>query len=148
MRSLSLNGFILNALVVGTLFISLLFANTESVDSFSQFNLSNSQEVVVEHLRLKVTKEYRLKWLSAEKKSWEPWLSKKKGFLGRNLFWDPENEEATLLISWSSIENWKSISEEEIASVQEEFEKIARDVTGQDLGNPFPLVFEGELLPQ
>ena len=31
---------------------------------------------------------------------------------------------------------------------QERFETLAREATGQRQGNPFPLVFEGELLPQ
>ena len=36
----------------------------------------------------------------------------------------------------------------EVETVQERFETLAREATGQRQGNPFPLVFEGELLPQ
>ena len=36
----------------------------------------------------------------------------------------------------------------EVETVQERFETLAREQTGQRQGNPFPLVFEGELLPQ
>ena len=103
---------------------------------------------VVEHLRLQVPQESREHWMVAERGSWEPWLKQQPGFLGRELFWDPATEEGTLLIRWSSREEWKSISMEEVETVQERFETLAREQTGQRQGNPFPLVFEGELLPQ
>ena len=103
---------------------------------------------VVEHLRLTVPRESREQWMAAERGSWEPWLKQQPGFLGRDLFWDPATEEGTLLIRWSSREVWKSISRAEVETVQECFETLAREQTGQHQGNPFPLVFEGELLPQ
>ena len=103
---------------------------------------------VVEHLRLQVPRESREQWMEAERGSWEPWLRQKPGFLGRDLFWDPATEEGTLLIRWSSRKAWKSISMAEVETVQERFETLAREQTGQRQGNPFPLVFEGELLPQ
>ena len=103
---------------------------------------------VVEHLRLQVPQESREHWMVAERGSWEPWLKQQPGFLGRELFWDPATEEGTLLIRWSSREAWKSISMAEVETVQERFETLAREQTGQRQGNPFPLVFEGELLPQ
>lgn len=103
---------------------------------------------VVEHLRLRVPQHSREDWMVAERGSWEPWLDKQPGFLGRELFWDPATEEGTLLIRWSSREAWKSISMADVEQVQERFETLAREQTGQVQGNPFPLVFEGELLPQ
>jgi len=103
---------------------------------------------VVEHLRLQVPVESREHWMAAERGSWEPWLKQQPGFLGRDLYWDPATEEGTLLIRWSSREAWKSISMAEVETVQQRFETLAREQTGQSQGNPFPLVFEGELLPQ
>ena len=130
------------------LVIGLFFCKTQSAYSAPEITLNNNQQVVIEHLRIKVPSVYRKEWLSAEERSWEPWLAKKNGFLGRQLLWDPQKEEATLLISWSSREKWKNIPEREIEQVQERFEKIAREKIGKVKGNPFPLVFEGELLPQ
>ena len=106
------------------------------------------QTPVVEHLRIKVPSEARSVWREAEERSWEPWLAQQDGFLGRDLLWDPETEEGTLLIRWASREQWKAIPLAEVARVQERFEALAREGTGQLEGNPFPLVFEGELLPQ
>jgi len=103
---------------------------------------------VVEHLRVKVPAEGRDAWLQAEQGSWDPWLRQQPGFLGRDLLWDPEREEGTLLIRWASREQWKAIAEEEVEAVQLRFEELARQATGQRQGNPFPLMFEGELQPQ
>ena len=102
---------------------------------------------VVEHLRVKVPAAGRQAWLQAERGSWEPWLQRQPGFLGRELLWDEAREEGTLLIRWASRDQWKRIPEAEIEAVQERFEQLAREATGQNQGNPFPLLFEGELQP-
>ena len=101
---------------------------------------------VVEHLRVKVPAEARQAWLSAERQSWEPWLRQQAGFVGRELLWDNASEEGTLLIRWASREQWKAIPQAEIEAVQQRFEQLAKAATGS-ADNPFPLVFEGELLP-
>ncbi len=103
---------------------------------------------VIEHLKVKVPEAARQAWLEAERGSWEPWLARQEGFLGRDLLWNPETEEGTLLIRWRNRETWKAIPEQEVVAVQQRFEQLAREATGQHLGNPFPLVYEGELLPQ
>jgi uncharacterized protein (TIGR03792 family) len=104
---------------------------------------------VIEHLRISVPAQGREAWLEAERGSWEPWLAQQTGFLGRDLLWDPETEEGTLLIRWSSREAWKAIPSGEVEEVQARFEQLARDAMAlpQAMDNPFPLVFEGELLP-
>ena len=103
---------------------------------------------VIEHLRLSVPEQGREAWLEAERGSWEPWLAQQMGFLGRDLLWDPETEEGTLLIRWSSRQAWKAIPSEQVAEVQDRFEQLAREgmALPQEMDNPFPLVFEGELL--
>ena len=121
--------------------------------SEAEFRAGADQQVgeavaVVEHLRLQVPQASREHWMAAERGSWEPWLKQQPGFLGRDLYWDPATEEGILLIRWSSREAWKSISMAEVETVQQRFETLAREQTGQNQGNPFPLVFEGELLLQ
>ncbi|WP_411876467.1 TIGR03792 family protein [Vulcanococcus limneticus] len=103
--------------------------------------------VVVEHLRLKVPAAGVEAWLQAERSSWEPWLAQQPGFLERQLLWDPKREEGTLLIHWASREQWEAISPAAVAQVQNRFEALARQAMGMPQGNPFPLVFEGELHP-
>ena len=101
-------------------------------------------EMVVEELRLKVPADAKVAWLDAEKEIWEPWLSSQDGFLGRQLFWDKEKEEALILVNWESKKLWKRIPMSEVNMVQEKFEndvKTALNVSE----NPFKLIYEGEL---
>ena len=119
---------------------------------------------VIEHLRVKVPAAARAAWLEAERLSWEPWLAQQAGFLGRQLHWDQEHEEGQLLIRWASREQWHAIPRAEIEAVQETFERIAHAALVREgllpplsnevttlgtapgpAGNPFPLVFAGEL---
>ena len=101
-------------------------------------------EMVIEELRLKVPAQYKEVWLQTEKKIWEPWLSSQAGFLGRQLFWNKEKEEALILVNWESKKLWKSIPILEVNIVQEKFEdnvKTALNISK----NPFKLIYEGEL---
>ena len=66
------------------------------------------------------------------------------GFLGRQLFWDKEKEEALLLVNWESRSLWKNIPISEVNLVQEKFEDNVKTVL--NVGeNPFKLIYEGEL---
>lgn len=128
--------------------VLMLLAGHPDVAIAEQQQPGGSFEVaVVEHLRVKVPAEARQAWLEAERGSWEPWLAQQDGYLGRDLLWDPEREEGTLLIRWASRQQWKAIPLKEVEAVQERFEQLARQATGRRQGNPFPLVFEGELQP-
>jgi len=131
-----------------TLCLLMLLAGHPDVAIAEQQQPGGTFEVaVVEHLRVKVPAEARQAWLEAERGSWEPWLAQQQGYLGRDLLWDPEREEGTLLIRWASREQWKAIPLGEVEAVQDRFEQLARQATGTRQGNPFPLVFEGELQP-
>jgi len=139
---------IFSFLFVSLIFLSTIFGNVKNIQAESLLKVNFPKESVVEHLKLDVPKRFKNAWLNAEEGSWEPWLQKQDGFLGRQLFWDPKNEEATLLIGWESRAVWKNIPQSEINLVQQDFEQIAREETGQSSGNPFPLIYEGELNPE
>ena len=129
--------------------ICLLVLNFQS--EFSNLNaltMDNYQgEMVIEELRLKVPANSKEVWLNAEKEIWDPWLSSKEGFLGRQLFWDEEKEEALILVNWKSKKLWKSIPMSEVNLVQEKFEDNVK--TALKLSeNPFELIYEGELNKQ
>ena len=105
---------------------------------------SYQSEMIIEELRLRVPADVKTAWLNAEKEIWDPWLSSQDGFLGRQLFWDKEKEEALILVNWASKKLWKSIPMSEVNVVQQKFEdnvKAALNV-GE---NPFELIYEGEL---
>ena len=112
------------------------------------FPMDNYQsEMVIEELRLKVPADAKVAWLNAEKEIWDPWLSSKDGFLGRQLFWDKEKEEALILVNWKSKKLWKSISMSEVKIVQEKFEDNVKTALKVN-ENPFELIYEGELYKQ
>ena len=101
---------------------------------------------VVEHLRLQVPEEARQAWLEAELKTWDPWLRKQKGFLGREVLWDIERQEGVLLIHWADRQDWKAIPMPEVAAIQQEFESAAKEILAlpHHSDNPFPLTYSGE----
>ena len=103
--------------------------------------------MVIEELRLKVPADVKAAWLNAEKEIWEPWLSSQDGFLGRQLFWDKEKEEALILVNWKSKKLWKSIPMSDVNVVQQKFEDNVK--AALNLGeNPSELIYEGELYKQ
>jgi len=127
------------------LFLFLFQINSQILNALPMENYQD--EIVIEELRLKVPADVKAAWVNAEKEIWEPWLSSQDGFLGRQLFWDKEKEEALILVSWKSKKLWKSISMSEVNVVQQKFEdnvKAALNV-GE---NPFELIYEGELNKQ
>ena len=101
-------------------------------------------EMVIEELRLKVPTDAKAAWLNAEKEIWDPWLSSKDGFLGRQLFWDKEKEEALILVNWKSKKLWKSIPMSEVNIVQGQFEDNVKTALNVNK-NPLELIYEAEL---
>jgi len=101
-------------------------------------------EMVIEELRLKVPADAKAAWLNAEKEIWDPWLASQDGFLGRQLFWDKEKEEALILVTWESKKLWKSIPMSKVNVVQEKFEDNVKTALKVE-ENPFQLIYEGEL---
>ena len=124
-------------------FVVLSFQS--DIPNLKALSMDNYQgDMVIEELRLKVPAASKAAWLNAEKEIWDPWLSSQEGFLGRQLFWDKEKEEALILVTWKSKKLWKSIPMSEVILVQQRFEdnvKAALNV----VENPFKLIYEGEL---
>ena len=124
------------------LFIFCFHSNLQIIQAFPMNN--DRSEFITEELRLKVPAKYKEAWLLAEMNVWDPWLSKQDGYMGREIFWDKEKEEALILVSWESKQIWKSIPMSEVYEVQEKFEyniKTALNISE----NPFQLIYEGEL---
>ena len=123
--------------------VVLTFQN--NFQNLKALNMESYQDgMVIEELRLRVSADGKAAWLNAEKKIWEPWLSSQDGFLGRQLFWDKEKEEALILVNWKSKKLWKSIPISEVNIVQEKFEDNVKTALNVNK-NPFELIYEGEL---
>ena len=123
----------------------VVLISQSDIPNFKALTMDNYQgEMVIEELRLKVPADLKPAWLDAEKEIWEPWLSSQDGFLGRQLFWDKEKEEALILVNWESKKLWKSIPMSEVNVIQQKFEDNVKAVL--NVGeNPFKLIYEGEL---
>ena len=128
-------------LVICLLFI-IFNINPEKLNALDMNTLQN--EFVTEELRLKVPADLRDVWLKAEKNIWEPWLSSQDGFMGRQIFWDKEKEEALILVNWKNKKLWKNIPMSEVNRVQEKFENNVKTSLNV-IENPFELIYEGEL---
>ena len=124
------------------LFIFLFQINSPILNALSMDTYRS--ELVTEELRLKIPSEFKKIWLQAEKEVWEPWLSIQDGFLGRQIFWDKEKEEALILVNWENKKLWKSISMNEVNKIQEKFEENIKTSLNTNV-NPFELIYEGEL---
>ena len=129
--------------------VSLVFLIFQSdMSDLKAFPMDNNKgEMVIEELRLNVPANAKSAWLSAEKTIWEPWLSSQDGFMGRQLFWDKEKEEALILVNWKSKKLWKNIPMSEVRLVQERFEDNVKAFLNVN-ENPFKLIYEGELSKQ
>ena len=124
------------------LVVLILQSDIPNLKAFQMYDFQD--ETVIEELRLRVPADAKAEWLNAEKQIWEPWLSSQDGFLGRQLFWNREKEEALILVKWKSKKLWKSIPMSEVNELQQKFEdnvKTALNVSQ----NPFELIYEGEL---
>ena len=119
--------------------------NFASVNAVTMGNMKENS--ITEELRLRVPSEYKDNWIKAEKEVWEPWLATKEGFLGREIFYNKEKEEALVLVHWSNKKFWKSISEKEVSEIQSIFEENVKNDLKLDK-NPFELTDEGELYIQ
>ena len=127
------------------LFVFFFQSNSSFLKSLPMDNYQSG--IVIEELRLKVPSEFKDVWLKAEKKVWEPWLSIQDGFLGRQIFWDKDKEEALILVNWKNKKLWKSISMKEVNTIQEKFEENVKTSLNVKV-NPFELIYEGELEKQ
>ena len=116
--------------------------NSSCVNALTMNNMAENP--ITEELRLIVPLEFKDNWIKAEKEVWEPWLATKKGFLGREIFYNRDKEEALVLVKWKNKKLWKSISVKEVFEIQSIFEENVKNDLKLDK-NPFELIYEGEL---
>ena len=137
--------FIKNIFYSSILFF-LIFQNNISILKAAPM-INNNQISVTEELRLNIPAKYKKVWLEAEKQIWEPWLANQEGFLGRQIFYNEEQQQALILVNWETRQLWKSISSEQVKKIQDIFE---RDINSTlNLSKyPFELIYEGEIYSQ
>ena len=136
----------IKGLMYSLIILSIIFQNNVSHLNASPMN-QNKELLITEELRLNVPAKYKTVWLEAEKQIWEPWLAQQDGFLGRQIFYNEEKEEALLLVKWENKKLWKNIAVEEVSRVQNIFDENVKEALNLSQ-NPFELSYEGELFNQ
>ena len=131
--------------LVVCLFVLFFQSNFQILKALPMDNYES--ELITEELRLEIPSKFKDVWLKAEKDVWDPWLSIQNGYLGRQIFWDKEKEEALILVNWKNRLLWKMISIKEVNEIQGKFEENVKASLNMN-ENPFKLIYEGELVEQ
>lgn len=63
--------------------------------------------MVIERLKVKVSPELRERYIQKDAEIWTAALSSYPGFLGKEVWIDPELSEVVLVICWANREQWK-----------------------------------------
>lgn len=78
--------------------------------------------MVIEFLKIEVTPEHQQKFLQLDKEIWTKALAKCPGFLGKEVWLNPDKPtEAILIIRWASRKEWKSISAQLLEQIEQRF---------------------------
>ena len=130
------------------LLVLLPWRGVDAVPSTSTADQPTAQEepITVEMLRLAVPAALRHTWLKAEAELWKPWLEQQPAFLGRDIYWDEQQEEGLLFIRWRSQQAWKAIADEALEPVQADFVAAINRATGGNAEDPIPLISASQLL--
>lgn len=110
---------------------------------------NHNEQAVLERLRLRVPSGTQQAWLDAERDTWIPWLRQQRGFLSREEWWDHQDEVGVIQIHWLSRSAWKAIPQQEVESIQSQFETRAKAALNLPFSsdNPFPLLSCDEVPP-
>lgn len=102
---------------------------------------------VVEVLQMPVATAQQPCWRQAEEQIWEPWLEKQSGYRGRELLWDPERQQAVVLVGWANQAAWDAIPASSISRTEARFDGVLRRCLGNSASKPLPLQRTGSLQP-
>ncbi|MCA1994338.1 MAG: TIGR03792 family protein [Coleofasciculus sp. S288] len=78
--------------------------------------------MVIEWLKLRVPAELREKFIQKDAEIWTPMLASYPGFLGKEVWINPETPtEVILIIRWASREQWQAVPSEQLAQTDQQF---------------------------
>ena len=86
--------------------------------------------MVVELLTFEIEPEIREAWMDLEERVWSRFLERQPGFVRKELWVsDDAPSEVHAVIWWESMEQWKSITPEQVAEVDERMGDLVREPT-------------------
>ncbi|ELS01913.1 putative cyanobacterial protein, TIGR03792 family [Xenococcus sp. PCC 7305] len=78
--------------------------------------------MIIEWLGFLVKPQLREKFLAEDQKIWTPILAESAGFLGKEIWLDPARDDRVfIIVRWRSREQWKAISPELLAEIDQKF---------------------------
>ncbi len=78
--------------------------------------------MVIEWLVFKVASEAREKFIEKDQEIWSPLLAKHPGFLGKEIWLDPEkSDRLTLVIRWQTRQQWKAVPIDILEATEQKF---------------------------
>lgn len=90
------------------------------------------QSMVIELLKVEVSPEYRNQYLQLDKEIWTQALAKFPGFLGKEVWLNPNQpSEVILLVRWASRKEWKSISVQLLEEIERQFAQATGNICHQ-----------------
>ncbi|MBW4691077.1 MAG: TIGR03792 family protein [Lyngbya sp. HA4199-MV5] len=94
--------------------------------------------MVIEWLKIQVVPELREKYIQKDEEIWTTALSKYPGYLGKQVWIDPNNLDKVVLVSyWASREAWKTVPAKDLEAIEARF--------AQQMGkDTYKIVEEGE----
>jgi uncharacterized protein (TIGR03792 family) len=88
----------------------------------------DGNEVVVEELTFDVEAEAFERWLAREAEAWDDLLRAQDGFLGKEVWLDPDGAGTTVrvLVWWASRTQWKAVDPEALADADRRMGDLLR----------------------
>lgn len=78
--------------------------------------------MVIEWLRFQVPTELREKFIQLDDKIWSTFLASYPGYLSKEIWINPDDQtEIAVTIRWENLEAWKSIPQERLEEVENQF---------------------------
>ncbi|MGH1394597.1 MAG: TIGR03792 family protein [Trichormus sp.] len=78
--------------------------------------------MVIEFLKFKVAPDTRENYLQQDAAIWTTALAKYPGFLGKEVWLNPQDPtEVTLIIRWQTKAQWQAIPPEDLAAIEQKF---------------------------
>ena len=86
--------------------------------------------MVIEWLKFKISPNSRDKFLEEDNKIWTQALSKYPGFLSKEIWLNPENDnEIILVIKWKSYKLWETLPPEDLQIIDDAFSQAMGNTT-------------------
>jgi len=85
--------------------------------------------VVIELLKFQVDPNQRENFIQKDAEIWTTALAKYPGFLGKEVWINPNNPtELTLIIRWQTRDQWKAIPQVDLEAIEQKFAQVLGDI--------------------